>query len=104
MFDKLYFKHGTFYIVTDDPTDIPPLKLIISSGIFLTSGPTDELKRLPTDKDMRVIDTAEAKKLFGDRAQRLDGVTVRQVHVVLYVHVLICDPHSGWPMIQNNCA
>ncbi|KAI0825949.1 hypothetical protein BC629DRAFT_1277031 [Irpex lacteus] len=75
MFDKLYFKNGTFYIVTDDPTDVPPLKLIISSGIFLTSGPTDELKRLPTDKDMRVIDTSEAKKIFGDRAQRLDGVT-----------------------------
>jgi hypothetical protein len=79
MFDKLYFKHGTFYIVTDDPTDVPPLKLIISSGIFLTSGPTDELKRLPTDKDMRIIDTSEAKKLFGDRAQRLDGVTVRSI-------------------------
>ncbi|KAI0700188.1 hypothetical protein BC835DRAFT_1412209 [Cytidiella melzeri] len=75
MFDKLYSKNGTFYIVTDDPTDVPPLNLIISSGIFLTSGPTDELKRLPTDKDMRVIDTTEAKKLFGDRAQRLDGVT-----------------------------
>ena len=76
MFDRLYFKNGTFYIVTDDPSDVPPMKLIISSGIFLTSGIADELKRLPTEKDMRIIHPDEAKKLFGERALRLDGVTV----------------------------
>lgn len=76
MFDRLYFKNGTFYIVTDDPTDVPPLKLVISSGIFLTSGPTDEQKRLPTDKDMRVIEPKEARRLLGEHASRLDGVTV----------------------------
>lgn len=97
MFDRLYFKNGTFYVVADDPTEIPPLKLIISSGIFLTSGPTDEQKRLPTDKDMRIIQPDEAKKLFGERALRLDGVTVRFDLPVsckigeLILHVVACE-------------
>lgn len=79
MFDRLYFKNGTFYIVTDNPEEVPDLKLVISSGIFLTSGPADELKRLPTDKDMRVIDPDEARKVLGTQAERLDGVTVRAI-------------------------
>ena len=76
MFDRLYFKNGTFYIVTDNKEEVPDMKLVISSGIYLTSGPADELKRLPTEKDMCVIDPDEARKLFGTQAERLDGVTV----------------------------
>ena len=77
MFDRLYFKDGTFYIVTDNPEEVPEMKLIISSGIPLTSGPRDEEKRLPSDKDMKVISTEEARKLLRTQAERLDGVTVR---------------------------
>lgn len=76
MFDRLYFKDGTFYVVTDTPEEVPELKLVISSGVFLTSGAADEQKRLPSDKDMKVISTDEAHKLFGTQAERLDGVTV----------------------------
>lgn len=77
MFDRLYFKNGTFYIVTDNPEEVPDMKLVISSGIPLTSGPADDLKRLPTEKDMKIINPDDAQKLFGTRAERLDGVTVR---------------------------
>ena len=77
MFDRLYFKDGTFYVVTDNKEEIPDLKLVISSGIYLTSGPKDEELRLPTDKDMRIIDPDEARKILGTKAERLDGVTVR---------------------------
>lgn len=101
MFDRLYFKNGTFYIVTDDPSDVPPMKLIISSGVFLTSGAADELKRLPSDKDMRIIEPAEAKELFGEQAQRLDGVTVCMWLLCAYYYTEY--EHSGWPTIQNNC-
>ena len=79
MFDRLYFKNGTFYIVTDNKEEVPDMKLVISSGIYLTSGPADELKRLPTEKDIRVVDPDEARKLLGTQAERLDGVTVRLV-------------------------
>ncbi|KIP06293.1 hypothetical protein PHLGIDRAFT_36005 [Phlebiopsis gigantea 11061_1 CR5-6] len=75
MFDRLYFKNGTFYIVTDNPEEVPDMKLVISSGIPLTSGPADDLKRLPTEKDMKIINPDDAQKLFGTRAERLDGVT-----------------------------
>ena len=81
MFDRLYFKNGTFYIVTDNPEEVPDMKLIISSGIPLTSGPADAEKRLPTDKDMKIIDPDEARKLFGTQAERLDGATVSQVRL-----------------------
>lgn len=77
MFDRLYFKNGTFYIVTDNKEEVPDMELVISSGIYLTTGTADEVKRLPTEKDMRVIDTDEARKLLGTQAERLDGVTVR---------------------------
>ena len=79
MFDRLYFKNGTFYIVTDNKEEVPDMKLVISSGIYLTSGPADELKRLPTEKDIRIVDPDEARKLLGTQAERLDGVTVRLV-------------------------
>lgn len=81
MFDRLYFKNGTFYVVTDNAEEVPPLKLVISSGIFLTSGPADELKRLPTDEHMRVINPDEARKILGTSAERLDGVNVRAGHL-----------------------
>ena len=81
MFDRLYFKNGTFYIVTDNKEEVPEMKLIISSGIYLTSGAADEAKRLPTDKDMKVITTDEARKLLGTQAERLDGVTVRNTYL-----------------------
>lgn len=76
MFDRLYFKNGTFYVVTENPEEVPDLKLVISSGIYLTSGPADELKRLPTDKELRIIDPDQARKVLGSQAERLDGITV----------------------------
>ncbi|EKM56858.1 uncharacterized protein PHACADRAFT_254213 [Phanerochaete carnosa HHB-10118-sp] len=75
MFDRLYFRNGTFYVVTENKEEIPDLELIISSGIYLTTGTADEAKRLPTDKDMRIIDTDEARGLLGTQAERLDGIT-----------------------------
>lgn len=76
MFDRLYFKNGTFYVVTENAEEVPDLKLVISSGIYLTSGPADELKRLPTDKELRIIDPDQARKVLGSQAERLDGITV----------------------------
>ncbi|KAI0795666.1 hypothetical protein C8Q75DRAFT_863418 [Abortiporus biennis] len=75
IFDKLYFLNGTIYIVTDTPSLVPDRALITSSGVMIKNGPVAEAQRIPTDKDMRVIDTDEARKLFGEQAERLDGVT-----------------------------
>lgn len=76
IFDRLYMLNGTLYVVSDEPETIPELKRIISTAIFIENGPVAQANRIPTDKDMRIITTAEAKRLFGVDAARLDGVTV----------------------------
>ena len=77
MFDKMYFLNGTVYLVSDEPETFPDRKFMTSSGINIDNSPEMVLARLPTDKDMRIISTAEAKKLFGTGANRVQGVTVR---------------------------
>lgn len=49
---------------------------MISTAIFIENGPEAEARRLPTDKEMRIISTEEAHRLFGSEAERLDGVSV----------------------------
>jgi hypothetical protein len=50
-----------------------------SKALFIKEGTEAEHSRLPTQKEIRVISTKEAKKLFGTGAQIIDGVTVRFV-------------------------
>lgn len=48
-----------------------------STALFIENGPVAEAARMPTDKEMRIISTNQARLLFGEDAERLDGVTVR---------------------------
>lgn len=68
--------NGTFYVVSDDPDSIPERRHMISSAAMIYNGVAAEAERIPTDKNMRIIDTQEASQLFGTSADRLDGVTV----------------------------
>jgi hypothetical protein len=77
MFDKMYILNGTVYLVSDEPETFPNRKFMTSAGINIGNSPDMVLARQPTDKDMRIISTAEAKKLFGTSANRVQGVTVR---------------------------
>lgn len=65
------------YIVADNSSTIPDLNAIYSKGIFILPGRETEASRFPTDKDIRVITTTQAKQLFGSRIQTIDGNTVR---------------------------
>lgn len=76
IFDRLYALGGTLYIVTDDPASVPNKKYILSTALRIANGPIESAKRIPTDKELRIISTADAKTLFGSRADVLDGVTV----------------------------
>ena len=69
--------NGTIYIVSDTPEEVPDRRYMISTGVFIENGPEAEARRVPTDKEMRVISTEEAHHMFGMEAERLDGVTVR---------------------------
>lgn len=77
--DRLYALDGTLYIVTDDPASLPEKKFMISTALRIANGPIEAAKRIPTDKEMRFISTADAKTLFGSGADVLDGVTVSLV-------------------------
>ena len=79
IFDRLYALNGTLYIVTDDPASFPDKNFVISTALKIANGPIEAAKRVPTDKEMRVISTADARTLFGSGADVLDGVTVRPV-------------------------
>lgn len=64
------------FIVTDDPEDFPHRRMMVGSGYEVANGAEEVAKREPSDKDMRIVSTKEARKLFGEFANRVDGVTV----------------------------
>jgi hypothetical protein len=69
--------NGTMYVVSDHPASVPDRKWMVSEGHFIENGKEAEDARLPTDNTIRIISTTEAKKLFGQSADLIDGVTVR---------------------------
>ncbi|KAI5120259.1 hypothetical protein M0805_004595 [Coniferiporia weirii] len=76
IFDKLYVFDGTIYVVTPTPESIPERKLITSSGYEIFNEPEEILKRLPSDKDIRVVTPAEAQRIFNTHAAtRIDGAS-----------------------------
>lgn len=79
IFDRLYALDGTLYVVTDDPASVPNRNFVLSTGLRIVNGPVEAAKRIPTDKELKVISTADAKTLFGSGAVVLDGVTVRLI-------------------------
>lgn len=78
MFDRLFLKGGTLYVVVDDPRDpnIPQLKRMTSTAIVPTAN--NLVERIPTDKEMRVINVDEAQKILGESAIVIDGFSVSQ--------------------------
>jgi len=103
IFDRLYALNGTLYVVTDDPASVPDRKLMVSTALRIANGPVEEAKRMPTDKEMQVISTADAKILFGSGADVLDGVTVRLVIRAQSAVIPLTNYDSGMPTIQANC-
>jgi hypothetical protein len=77
IFDKMYIYNGTVYLVSDEPETFPDRKFMTSSGEIIELDPETVPGRQPTDKDMRIISTSAARKLFGTGANRIQGVTVR---------------------------
>jgi len=77
IFDRLYILKGVLYIVSDEPRTVPDVRFIYSKGIFILPGPEAAETRIPSEEDIRIISSSEAKKLFGTGAQIMDGVTVR---------------------------
>ncbi|KIY43889.1 hypothetical protein FISHEDRAFT_52250 [Fistulina hepatica ATCC 64428] len=65
IFDRLYIYKAVVYIVCDNQEDIPEAKFIWSKGVFIENGEEALNARMPTEEDIRVINTKEAAALFG---------------------------------------
>ena len=98
--------NGTLYIVTDSSSDFPAIRLITSTAVPIFNGDDEVKKREPTDKEMKIISTSQAQKLFGGGAQRMHGVNVRS-------HIIPLSPgpqltaltfFSGWPTTLTNVS
>ena len=74
--DNLYSLNRTIYAVTDNPKSFPDIRYIISSGYAVFNGEEEVAKREPTSEHMQIISTKQARKLFGEGASRVEGVTV----------------------------
>jgi hypothetical protein len=72
----MYILNGTVFLVSDQPSTLPDKDQMISTSAYIKNGKEAELSRLPTNKEMRFVSTAEAKLLFGDGADIIPGVTV----------------------------
>ncbi|KNZ81312.1 hypothetical protein J132_02085 [Termitomyces sp. J132] len=102
VFDKLYVLKGVVYIVSDEPSKVPNVTHMYSKGLFIENGKEAVASRLPTDEDIRVISTKEAKVLFGTGAHLLDGVNVCSVilyyapspNVLTFFKYFINDPYQ----------
>lgn len=82
IFDKMYIYNGTVYLVSDEQETFPDRKFMTSSGVYVYNEAETVPSRMPTDKDMRIISTSAARKLFGTGANRVQGVTVRAFTVL----------------------
>ncbi|KAI0077397.1 hypothetical protein K474DRAFT_1707415 [Panus rudis PR-1116 ss-1] len=67
IFENLYTLNGTFYIVADRPSSVPPLGSIASS--------TSDRTKPPAAKDWRIISREEAKTIFGKFGGRVFGTS-----------------------------
>ncbi|KIK91684.1 hypothetical protein PAXRUDRAFT_617656 [Paxillus rubicundulus Ve08.2h10] len=75
IFDNLYLLNGTVFIVSDEPKQVPDRKTIISTAVKIDNGDVAVASRLPTDRELRVISTDDARELFGTSPALIDGAT-----------------------------
>ncbi|WVQ82768.1 hypothetical protein IAT38_004900 [Cryptococcus sp. DSM 104549] len=76
IFDHVYLFNGTWFIVTDNPSTIPLLRLMTSTGNEIWNDDESIKGREPTENDMRIIFPSEAKRLWGHSASLVSGSTL----------------------------
>lgn len=76
IFDNLFVLNGTVFVVTDFPSSIPDRLTITSTAVDIFNGEDAVNSRTPGDREMQIISTSQAQRLFGSSAESIDGVTV----------------------------
>ncbi|KAH7883159.1 hypothetical protein F5I97DRAFT_1815379 [Phlebopus sp. FC_14] len=75
IFENLFVLNGTVFVVTDEPDSIPERASMTSTAVRINNGPLAVASRFPTDRELRVVTTDEARELFGTSAELIDGTT-----------------------------
>ncbi|KAJ6605665.1 hypothetical protein B0H10DRAFT_2167111 [Mycena sp. CBHHK59/15] len=84
LFRNLYMSNGTFFIVSDTPSDFPEIRLMTSTPLASENTPENIAMREPTPYSMSFLTPAEAHRRWGDdvrqghknRVLSVDGNTV----------------------------
>ncbi|KAF8996225.1 hypothetical protein BDQ17DRAFT_1392068 [Cyathus striatus] len=85
VFDHLYVRNGTFYVVTSDVSSFPPRKNLIGRPVEL------DKDFEPTDEDFQFIDPLTASQVLGDHAVRISGFSV-----IIYDHWQFMNHFYHW--------
>lgn len=75
MLDNVIVCNGTIFIVSNTPSQFPPLTHMFSTGVPMSSDPASWAGKDATDREMRIVSTEVAKALFGDYGSRIEGVS-----------------------------
>jgi hypothetical protein len=84
VYRDLFMSNGTLYILTDAPSEFPPIRLMASHPLAAENTPENIKMREPTPYDMDFLPLAEAQRRWGDdvrngrknRVLSVDGNTV----------------------------
>ncbi|KAL0061758.1 hypothetical protein AAF712_011361 [Marasmius tenuissimus] len=72
VFDDLYLRDGTLYVVTKDRKSFPRLPEILAKPLKMEPG----VSLVPTSDELQFIKPERARGRFGDHIHRFDGFTV----------------------------
>ncbi|KAK1225030.1 hypothetical protein PQX77_012029 [Marasmius sp. AFHP31] len=72
VFDELYLRDGTLYVVTKDRKSFPRLPEILAKPLKMEPG----VSLVPTSDEMQFIKPERARGRFGDHIHRFDGFTI----------------------------
>ncbi|KAF8342741.1 uncharacterized protein EI90DRAFT_2902602 [Cantharellus anzutake] len=75
LLDNVIIRNGTLYIVTEDPSSFLDPYHMFSTGAPMLSDPASWAAKDPTSKEIRIVTPAEALRIIGPHASRLEGVT-----------------------------
>jgi hypothetical protein len=105
VFRNLYMSNGTFFIVSDTPTDFPEIRLMTSTPLTAENNPENIKAREPGPYSMAIVSSSEAQRLWGDdvrkgqknRVLSVDGNTVRQTSSSLSIPFMRTPADSPAP-------
>ncbi|KAJ7729707.1 hypothetical protein DFH07DRAFT_849928 [Mycena maculata] len=65
LFEDVYMSNGTLFIVSDNPSEFPEIRMMISTGLIALNEPENIAAREPTSHEMAIISTQEARSRWG---------------------------------------